>query len=84
MIQTRSIVAGVLLGLAIVSLCLVFILAKDWLWSLFELGYGLLGIQGTRTHLWQMFTTTIGLGVAAFGAFVLWAVIMRVRNEPHA
>lgn len=72
------------MGLAIVGLGLTLILAKDWLWSMFELGYGLLGIQSQRTHLWELFTTTVGLGVAACGAFVIWAVIMRVRNEPRA
>ena len=84
MIHTRSIVAGVLFGLAIVGLGLSFILAKDWLWSMFVLGYGLLGIQAERTHLWELFTTTVGLGVALIGAFVLWAVYSRARNEPRA
>ena len=84
MIQTRSIAAGVLVGLAIVGLGLAFILAKDWLWSMFVLGYGLLGIQAERTHLWELFTTTVGLGVTLIGAFVLWTVYSRARNEPRA
>ena len=82
MIQTRSIVLGVLFALAIMGAGLVLIFAKDWVWSLFDLFYSMLGIQGERTRMWEMFITTIGLFIAASGLFVLWAVIMRVRNEP--
>jgi NADH:ubiquinone oxidoreductase subunit 6 (subunit J) len=82
MIQTRSIVFGVLFALAIVGAGLVLIFAKDWVWSLFDLFYSMLGIQGERTRMWEMFITTCGVMIAAFGLFVLGAVIMRVRNEP--
>jgi hypothetical protein len=81
MIQKRSVVLGILVGLIIVAGGLVLILAKEWLWSLFTLAYGLLGIQAQRTRMWELFTTTIGLGVAAAGLVVVWAVVMRVRNE---
>ena len=84
MIQTRSIVLGILFALLVTGCGLALILAKDWLWSLFELLYSMLGIEAQRTRMWAMFTTAVGLGIAACGLFVLWAVVMRVRNEPRA
>ena len=80
MTQKRSIFFGVLFALLVVAGGLALIVAKEWLWGLFELLYGMLGISGQRTHMWAMFTTTIGLGVVLAGLVLLLAVLQRARN----
>lgn len=79
MIHRRSVIAGFILGGLILALGLAMIISKDWVWSLFELLYGMLGIQAERRRLWEMFITTIGLGVSAVGIFTIWAVWKRWR-----
>jgi hypothetical protein len=80
MVHKRSVIAGILLGLLILAFGLALIFAKDWVWSLFELFYGLLGIQSEPTQMWEMFITTIGLGVSAVGLFTIWTMWKRWRN----
>ena len=80
MIHKRSVVAGFILGGVILAFGLALIFSKDWVWALFEAFYGMLGIQSDRTRLWEMFITTIGLGVSAIGLFTIWAVWQRWRN----
>ncbi len=81
MIKKRSLIAGLLLGLLILAFGLVLIFAKDWVWSLFETFYSILGIQAQRAPMWEMFISTIGLGVAAIGLFTIWSVWRRWRNS---
>ena len=81
MIQKRSVVAGFVVGGLILAFGLAMILSKDWVWSLFETLYIMLGIEAQRTNLWQMFITTIGLGIAALGLFIIWAVWQRWRLD---
>ena len=45
MVHKRSLIAGLLLGLLILALGLALIFSKGWVWSLFEIFYGLLGIE---------------------------------------
>jgi len=81
MVHKRSLIAGLLLGLLILVLGLALIFSKGWVWSLFEVFYGLLGIEAQPTPMWGMFITTIGLGVAAIGLFTMGSVWRRWRNE---
>ncbi|MFN2105830.1 MAG: hypothetical protein ACK2U5_19480 [Candidatus Promineifilaceae bacterium] len=71
MIQKRSAIAGFVVGGLILAFGLAMILSKDWVWSLFETLYSMLGIEAQRTNLWQMFITTIGLGFAAIGLYII-------------
>ena len=80
MIHKRSVVAGFILGGVILAFGLALIFSKDWAWSMFEAFYSMLGIEAGRTRLWEMFITTIGLGVSAIGLFTIWAVWQRWRN----
>ncbi|NCF69544.1 MAG: hypothetical protein GWP61_26635 [Chloroflexi bacterium] len=80
MVHKRSVIAGILLGLLILAFGLALIFAKDWVWSLFEIFYSMLGIQAERGPYWGMFITTIGLGVSAIGLFTIWTVWRRWRN----
>lgn len=79
MIQQRSIALGLLAGGTILATGLALIFSKEWAWSLFEGLYSVLGIQGQRTRLWEMFVTTIGLFVLAIGLYILFAVWQRWR-----
>ncbi len=79
MIHKRSVIAGFIFGGLILAFGLALILSKDWVWSLFEAFYSMLGIQAQRTNLWAMFITTVGLAFAAFGLFTLFAVWQRWR-----
>lgn len=79
MVHKRSVIAGIVFGGVILAVGLALIFSKDWVWSLFEAFYSMLGIQAQRTRLWEMFITTIGLGMAAFGLFTMWAVWQRWR-----
>ena len=80
MVHKRSLIAGFLAGGIVLALGLALILSKDWVWSLFEAFYRLLGIQAERTRLWEMFITTIGLGVLAIGFMTILAVWRRWQN----
>jgi hypothetical protein len=81
MLDKGSVIAGLVGGGFILAFGLALILTKGWVWSLFGAFYGLLGIQAERTRMWEMFITTIGLGVAALGLFLMWAGWMRRRND---
>ena len=72
MVNKRSVVAGLLAGGVVLIFGLVLIFAKGWVWSLFEMVYGMLGIQAQRSNYWEMFITTIGLGVSSLGIFLMW------------
>ena len=74
MVRKRSVIAGFLTGGIILALGLALIFFKEWAWSLFEIFYSMLGIQGNRTRLWEMFITTVGLGVLTIGFFILLGV----------
>ena len=80
MVHKRSLIARLLLGLLILAFGLALIFSKAWVWSLFETFYSILGIQAQRTPYWEMFITTIGLGVAAIGLFTMGSVWRRWRN----
>lgn len=80
MVDKRSVIAGFLAGGIVVALGLALIFSKYWVWSLFEAFYSMLGIQAERTRLWEMFITTIGLGVLAIGFFMSLAVWRRWRD----
>jgi Co/Zn/Cd efflux system component len=80
MVQTRSVVAGVTLGLLIVAAGLFFIFGKDALWAMTEAFYNLFGIQSTRTQGWAFLTSAIGVVITLFGAFLIWAVLMVRKN----
>jgi len=80
MVQTRSVVAGVAVGLMIVAAGLFFIFGKDALWAMTQAVYNLFGIQSARTQGWEWLTSAIG--VALFGAFLVWAVF-RVRQNAN-
>ena len=81
MVGKRSEIAGFIAGGAILSLGLALIFAKDWVWSLFESLYAVLGIHAERTRLWEMFITTIGLGVLIVGLYALGAAWQRRRLD---
>ena len=49
MVKKRSVIAGFVTGGIILALGLALIFSKDWVWSLFESFYSMLGIQGNRT-----------------------------------
>jgi hypothetical protein len=83
MIQKRSVVLGLLFGAIVLAAGVALIFAKDWVWALFELLYGMLGIQSERTRMWELFITTIGLFVSASGLFVLWSV-WRIRRSSQS
>lgn len=83
MVQTRSVVAGVALGLIIVAAGLFFIFGKDALWAMTQAVYNLFGIQSTRTQGWELLTSAIGVVITLFGAILIWAVF-RVRQNAKA
>jgi hypothetical protein len=77
----RSELGGLAAGSLVLALGLAMIFAKDWVWSLFLAFYSLLGIQTERTRMWEMFITTIGLGIAALGLYVILIIWIRRRND---
>lgn len=81
MVQKGGVIARMLLGGLIVILGLVLILDKDWVWSLFEIFYGMLGIQAQQSRFWGMFVSTIGLALFALGVFVMWSAWRRWRGD---
>ena len=81
MVGKRSAIAGLLLGVFILSLGLALIASKDWVWVLFETLYSVLGVQAERRRLWEMFITTIGLGVSATGFYIMLIAWKRGREE---
>lgn len=62
-------VAGLLLGVIMVGVGLYMIGAKPGLWALTEQLYALIAVSAQRTRLWDMFTTTIGLGLLLVGTW---------------
>jgi hypothetical protein len=81
MVEKGSAFAGFLAGGLILALGVAMIVSKDWVWSLFEALYGTLGIEAQRTHLWQMFITTIGLFVSATGFAIIWSARQRRAGQ---
>lgn len=61
---------GVLAGLGLLAAGILMIAAKEALWAGTTQLYMLIGVSAERTRLWDMFTTTIGLGLLLLG---LWA-----------
>lgn len=62
-------VVGLVLGLLMMGLGLYMIGAKANLWGLTQQLYALIAVTAERTRLWDMFTTTIGLGLLLMGAW---------------
>lgn len=83
MVQTRSVVAGVVAGLLIVAVGLFFIFGKDALWGMTQAIYSLVGIQSARTQGWEWLTSAIGVIIALFGGFLVWAVL-KVRQNVNS
>jgi hypothetical protein len=81
MLDKRSVLGGLAAGSLFLAFGLVLICAKDWVWSLFLAFYSLLGIQAQRTRMWEMFITTIGLGLVALGFYLYMFIWMRGRND---
>ncbi|MFN2143683.1 MAG: hypothetical protein ACK2U5_24615 [Candidatus Promineifilaceae bacterium] len=81
MLDKRSVIAGMIGGGIVLGFGLALIFAKDWAWSLFVALYSMLGIQAEQTRLWEMFITTIGLGVSAVGFSLIWSVWKRRRTN---
>jgi hypothetical protein len=81
MVGKRSAIAGLLLGGIILSLGLALIGSKDWVWALFDALYSVLGVQAERRRLWEMFITTIGLGVSTTGFYIILLAWKRWREE---
>ena len=81
MVGKRSAIAGLLVGGILLSIGLALIISKDWVWALFEAFYSVLGIQAERRRLWEMFITTIGLGVSATGFYLIVLALKRRRQD---
>jgi nitrogen fixation-related uncharacterized protein len=80
-VQRRSVILGITFGLIIVAIGLFFIFGKDFLWSVTQSIYNILGIQSTRTQGWEMLTSAIGTGIVVCGAFLIWTVNQIRRNS---
>lgn len=63
---------SILGGILALAAGLYLILAKEGLWMFTEAFYALLGVVGSRSRMWDLFTTTIGLGLAAVGVYGIW------------
>lgn len=64
---------SIMVGILVLGSGLYLILAKESLWSVTEAIYGLIGVFGSRSRMWDLFTTTIGLGLVTVGFYGIWA-----------
>ena len=80
MTQRRIAIVSLVFALLVSTLGIFLIAAKSALWSITQDLYALIEVQADRTRLWELFTTTLGLGLVGLGIALIIGAWSRFRN----